>query len=438
MTSPKATIHVQVTWNVGTPRPDRHVVRDRTGAVLAEVAGNATSALVTAGITCGVRQAFTVEAVTDDGGSASAQSAVMDADDLACFQGPQQPPAVPVNVTATAHPDGSVTVSWALSTGGAVDSYLVGPLGGSTTTAPAGATSVVLRSLQPADGVQFVVQAIQGARTSTSQPSAPITIAGPPGAVTGLDVSMGSHPGGGWNVNATWSAADDHGSAVTGYVVDWSALGVRGSSTATSTSTAFSLTCTDLPDISLCTDGGTLTLTVTPRNSLGDGPAASASETVGPLIWREAVPRDRDVVVASIEAETPGVSEPAVRMTAHLDPPAAWVAHTGGCTLVVTPPSGPNTTRSIGCGPASYNVGTYLETGSVTVRVYANDVNGVDVSAMPVLETVPPRSTWPFCDATSGECLPVGCAATARDPAGRGRGRRRRRADPVVAAAPAR
>lgn len=391
---PRGVLQVVLTWTVGSPRPDRHVVRDAAGAVLAEVAGDATSAAVQ-GVPCDERLVLTVEAVSDDGGSAATRAPAVDT-------GACPGPEAPTGVTAVPAADGSVTVSW--TPHGDVDSFLVGPAGGSTTTAPGDATSVVLRAVPPGDGVRFVVQAVSGGTTATSQPSAPITVPGPPGAVGGLDVSHGSHPGDGWTVRASWTAADDHGSPVTGYDVRWSGFGTGGSSTTTGTSASFSLYCADLP--SMCTEGGTVTVTVTPRNALGDGPAADAQDAVAPLHPAPpARPQAGDTVVASVEPETPGMYEPAVEMTAHLAPPESWRTNDGECSVTIAPSSGPQTARSIGCAQTSVSLGLFSSAQSITVTVHAYAADGrSSVASAPVVGLVPPRNQWPLCFADTGIC----------------------------------
>lgn len=397
VTSPRATIHVQVSWTLGSPRPDRHLVRGSAGDVVAEVAGDATTALVT-GVACGVAQAFTVEAVTDDGGSASARSPEIEAASLACYVGPQ-PPTPPTDVAATAHPDGSVTVTWT-DTGTAADSYLVGPSGGATTTVPGDARSVVLRALQPAVGVQFVVQAVRGTVTTTSQPSAPVTVPGPPGPIGGpVLAEVVARAGDLLTVHLNWDAARDNGSPITGHVVAWSVGGNADSTIAAGPDVTFDVLCSG----PLCTDGGQFEVTVTPRNQLGDGPSASVWVTVpraAPVL-----PRDGDSVVVSVDAETPGQYEPAVEMTAHFDPPASWVGHTGECMMTVQRSSGPQTAGSVGCGRGTHSLGLFSAAGSVTVTVSALDTAGRTIAtAAPVTALVPPRNQWVLCFRDTGIC----------------------------------
>ncbi|KQR12018.1 hypothetical protein ASF78_12605 [Cellulomonas sp. Leaf334] len=397
VTSLRATIHVQVSWSIGSPRPDRHVVRDFEGDVVAEVAGDATTALVTT-VTCGVAQAFTVDAVTDDGGSASARSPEIEAASLACYVGPQQP-TPPTDVAATAHPDGSVTVTWT-DNGSVADSFLVGPVDGATTTVPGDARSVVLRALQPAVGVQFVVQAVRGTVTTTSQPSAPVTVPGPPGAIGGpVLAEVVARAGDLLTVHLNWDAARDNGSPITGHVVAWSVGGNADSTIAAGPDVTFDVLCSG----PLCTDGGQFEVNVTPRNQLGDGPTASVWVTVprpAPVL-----PRDGDPVVVGIEAETPGQYEPAVEMTAHLDPPAAWAANAGECMVVVERSTGGQTAGSIGCGASSHSLGLFSSGGSVTVTVSALDTAGRTIAtAAPATALVPPRNQWVLCFRDTGIC----------------------------------
>ncbi|MGY4643839.1 fibronectin type III domain-containing protein [Cellulomonas sp. URHB0016] len=390
-----------VTWRAGSPRPDRHVVRASAGgAAPVTVAGDATTATL-AGLTCATSLLVTVEAVTDDGRSASAESAVVKTDEC-----PERAPNAPTGVSATAHADGSVTVSWT-ATRGDVDSYLVGPLGGSTTTAAGTATSIVLRSLPPGDGVRFVVQAVRGGQSSSSLPSAPITVPGPPGATDlGPSNFLASYyqiAGGRDDVQVTlaWTVPDDGGSPLTGYLVTWSAAGgVSGSVSTTGTSYVIRERCTGEP---LCTSGGPFTMNVTPRNALGDGPTTSATVDIRPAppVWW---PQDGDEVVEHIDVKVPGQYEPAFEMSARLAPPQSWVDHTGGCTIEVTRSDGPQTSEPIGCAATEYSLGFFTSVGSVTVTVYAEDVDGVRVASAPATAPVPSRRTWPLCDPDTDVC----------------------------------
>jgi hypothetical protein len=392
-----------VTWRVGSPRPDRHVVRaSGGGAVPVEVSGDATVATLS-GLVCDALLVVTVEALSDDGGSASAESSSVETDEC-----PEQAPTAPTDVVATAHADGSVTVSWT-ATRGDVDSYLVGPVGGSTTTAPATATSIVLRSLQPGDGVQFVVQAVRGSLASASLPSAPVTVAGPPGPTdlgpSNFLASYYKKAGGRDTVSVTlaWTVPDDGGSPLTGYLVTWSGPGgVAGSTFTTETSYTIVEHCTGQP---LCTGGGSFPMTVTPRNALGDGPTASATvDIIPPPPIEDMLPQDGDSVVGSIDTKTPGQYEPAFEMTVTLDPPATWLAHPGGCTLVISPSDSPQTAQSIGCARATYSLGYFTAAGSVTVSVYAEDVDGRRVAAEPAVALVPSRRNWILCHPDTGVC----------------------------------
>jgi hypothetical protein len=132
--------------------------------------------------------------------------------------GPAAPPAAPAQVSAVAG-DRSAKVTWspAAPNGSDVTGYTVqsSPAGGSCST-----TSVSCNVTGLTDGTSytFTVAAHSAAGDGPpSAPSAPVTPKGAPTAPTSVVAS--GHRGG---ATVSWHApADDNGSAVTGYTVQW-------------------------------------------------------------------------------------------------------------------------------------------------------------------------------------------------------------------------
>ena len=229
------------------------------------VGGNQRSAEVT-GLVNGRTYRFTVHAVNAHGaGPKRASNPVVPTADV---------PDPPAHVTATANPDGTVTVTWpaangqgrpiarysvtAISADGAAE---IGSVSDTTFTSEAG-------TLDYGTQYAFTVVAVndKGAGSQPSPPSNTVVPFTRPGAVRQLVASSVDKPG---TVRATWLAAADNGRPITGYVV--SAGGREQTVTATSVElTGFG-------------DGQTVTVSVKAVNAAGAGPAATASaRTIAP------------------------------------------------------------------------------------------------------------------------------------------------------------
>lgn len=393
---------VQVAWRPVTPAPDAYVVRavhgDRLGLLAhpvdVEVAGTGATTATMVGGQC--RTDYTFEVVAVAGGVESAPGASARVRTGPCV-GPQAPLAAPTGVTATANADGTVTVTWTAASGD-VDSYLVGPVGGSTTSVDDGTTSVVLRDVPAGQGVRFVVQSVRGSETVASAPSAAVTVAGPPGAPSGVAISARSSTGTSHELTLVWDAAPANGSPVTAYDVRWNGAGLGGSTTVAVTSATIGFDCTGTP---LCEQGGTLTVTVTARNAAGAGPAATHAVAFEAYVG---MPAEGDVVVRGLRAGTPGRNDPGVPMYATLAPPASWVENAGTCTLVVSRGEAPST--GIGCVAGEVYLGSF-DGGGGTVSVAVRAGTGVTSAA--VTDTVPDRREWAYCDLVTTICTePVG------------------------------
>ncbi|UZN04535.1 hypothetical protein [Cellulomonas sp. S1-8] len=407
----EALADVVVTWQHASSPPDAYVVRTSVvGVAPLEVDGGATGATVR-GVVCGMRGTFTVEAVDGSARSAAASSPAV--------RTPPCPaaPAAPRGVTAVAHPDGSVTVSWEVSSD-PVDSYLVGPDGGSTTTAGAAATSIVLRDVPPGPAVRFGVRATHGRLTSAAVLSPAVAVAGAPGPVAPITVTLERRLDREITFVVRWTPPDDNGSSLTRYVVTWTGTGISGSSTpgavsgcsagqgcgsgaAQRTEVQVDAPCSGA---GVCADGGPLTITVAAENGVGTGPVASAELDVPPA-------SGRTTVIAGVEAVTPALNDPDVHMVVHLDPPPVFRDHPGACLLEVEHSAGSRSTSGWSCQPGDVVIGPFPE-GVITVTARTVSPDGsAGYGSMPSRADVPPRNQWAYCDLTTGICTdPVGLA----------------------------
>lgn len=390
-----------VSWTATGPTPDGYVVRAVGGGPApVSVGGDRTTATV-AGIACGTRPTFTVEAVLGDEVARSAPSAPVTA--APC---PPTAPTAATGVGASAAGDGSVTVSWTPASSGA-DAYVVAPEGGSGTQVDGAATSVVLRDVPAGAGVRFVVQTRLGGAVAQSAPSNAVTVAGPPGAPGAVSASLAGRSGDSLSVALSFSAAAENGSPVTSYTAHWSGGGVSGSAGVPAGGTTLAVGCAGRE---LCTAGGTLQVTVVARNGVGDGPGGSGAVTVPAP--PPPPPAAGDVVVTALDASAPGTYDSEIPMTAYLSPPATWRQHAGGCRIVVDGSATPIACDHSGAVP----VGSYPQYTYVSVHVEALDVAGAVVASATVTAQVPARNTWGQCDPVTGICTqPVSTPLTDAD-----------------------
>lgn len=212
-----------------------------------------------AGLTNGKRYTFTVYAVNTKGhGPRRAANPIVPTSDV------PDPPRKP---TATAHPDGTVTVTWPAANGQGhkITRYEVTPVSGG---APADAqtvkgTSLTFKAGTLAYGTQyaFTVTSVNdlGASSKASPPSGTVVPFTRPGAPKRLSASTVDAPG---SIAVNWAAADANGRPVTAYKVS------AGGTTTTVTS-GTSVTLTGFGD------GTTITVSVTAVNEAGTGPAAT-------------------------------------------------------------------------------------------------------------------------------------------------------------------
>lgn len=397
---------VTVTWQAPARPPAAYVVRASTaGSAPVEVDGAVTRTVVRS-VACGTRTTFTVESVDGGARSAAASSAVVRTP--AC---PAAPDA-PRGVTADAGADGSVTVTWDAA-GEPVDSYLVGPSGGSATTADGTATSVVLRDVPPGAAVRFSVRAVRDGLTGAATLSPAVAVVGPPGAVAPVTAALDSRLDREVTFVVRWQPPADNGSPVTRYVVTWSGPGMSGSSTPGAiTGCSAARGCgagagqrTEVTVVApcegagVCADGGVLTVSVAAENGVGPGVAATAELVVPP-------PSGRTTVISGIEPVTPALDDPDVRMVVHLDPPPSFRDHAGACVLEIEHSDGTRSTAGWSCQPGDVVIGPF-QPGVVVVTARMLDADGsAGAGSMPSRTEVPPRNQWASCDRVTGVCTP--------------------------------
>ncbi len=173
--------------------------------------------------------------------------------------------SAPASITGTR---GNASVSVAFAAASAPDGFPVQKYtvtaspGGAKCTTQVGVTpnplGCVVPGLTNGQPYTFKVVATNEAGDSPASPaSAPVTPATSPGAPTGVSGLVSSQPGA---IDTSWLAADDGGSAITGYKVTASPGG------GTCTTSGLSCTVAGLPA------GGTYTMSVVATNALGDGP----------------------------------------------------------------------------------------------------------------------------------------------------------------------
>ncbi|MGO1317436.1 MAG: hypothetical protein ACTMIR_10435, partial [Cellulomonadaceae bacterium] len=277
---------------------------------------------------------------------------------------PDPTPQAVTGVEATAEADGSVTVRWTPAP--AADSYLVRPVGGSGTNAPAGASSVRISDAPRGTSVRYEVVTRLGSQQAVSAPSGAVTVADVPTVVTGLSAALSSRTATQLQVAVSFGAASANGSPVTGYRVSYSGGGVSGATDlgAGATSTTLTIDCTGQ---GLCTAGGQLRVEVVAANAVGQGPAAAATTTVPEPDPTE--PRSGDSLPIGFHTGGSG-AETGTGYVTLTGPPAWWAGHPGGCRVEVV--AGLGMSQDIPCAGGTVRIGH--NTGSmreVTVRVVA-------------------------------------------------------------------
>jgi hypothetical protein len=193
------------------------------------------------------------------------------------------PTAAPGQVTNVTGAPGfdSVTLSWsAPSSGGAPTQYTITPYIGSTAQTPVTvtgtppATTTTITGLQQGTPYTFTVQATNPTGNgAVSAASSAVTPSGPvaPAAPTGVSAIPASG-----QVQVSWTAPANNGSAITGYTITPYLGSTAQTPTQTLNGSATSATVTGL------TNGAAYTFTVAATSNLGTGAASSASAAVSP------------------------------------------------------------------------------------------------------------------------------------------------------------
>lgn len=230
----------------------------------------AASATVT-GLTNGTAYIFRVSAVNavGTGSVSSSSSAVTPSSGTA--------PLAPTSLSANAG-SAQLALSWTAPSsngGSAITGYSVQytPAGGSATTVSTGGTSTsyTLTGLTNGTAYTVAVAAVNAIGTSSYSSTASGTPVGVPGAPTGVSGTSGDS-----QVALTWTApSSTGGSAITGYVVEYTPAG-GSAATVNTGSTTTSYTKTGL------TNGTAYTFRVAAINAVGTGSYSSASGSVTP------------------------------------------------------------------------------------------------------------------------------------------------------------
>lgn len=252
----------------------------------------------------------------------------------------------------------------------------------------------MLTDVPPGSTVRFVVETRLGSSTAVSAPSNSVTIPGVPGAPSSLAASLSGRSGTVLTVTVSIGASQDNGSAVVTRTIRYSGGGVSGTATTGGTSATLTIDCSGR---ALCTSGGTLQVTATATNGVGEGSATSTNVAIPAP--PPPPPAAGDVVVTSVDHQSPGLRDPEVPVVASFSPPASWRDH-GQCELHV---AGAITfvNRSFPCGTTdAYLGGVSGGGGSVTVVVRAI-VNGRAVDSAAVTGEIPPRNWWGYCDSNN-------------------------------------
>lgn len=248
------------------------VVNQDTGATVYQSATYDSSPFVATGLTTGVSYQVRVAPVNAIG---QGEEDFSDSIPGATI------PGAPTGLSATAG-DGTAALSWtapASDGGGEITGYVVEytPAGGSAETSGTGSagTTFTLNSVNSTvtNGVTYSVRvaAANAAGQGPYSSAVNVTLPTVPGAPTALSSTAGNA-----QVPLTWTApASNGGSAITGYVVEWTPSGGSATTVNTGSATA-SYTKTGLAN------GTAYTFRVAAINSVGTGPYSS-SVTVTPV-----------------------------------------------------------------------------------------------------------------------------------------------------------
>jgi hypothetical protein len=274
-------------------------------------------------------------------------------------------PDAPATVIAVPG-DGSAQVSWtapANDGGAAVTGYTATASPGGATCTSTGATSCNIQPLTNGVAYTFTVTATSSVGTSNpSTPSAAVTPTAAPPSSTAPEAptSVIAVPGDG-SAQVSWTApANDGGTPITGYTVTADPSGATCTSTGVTSCVVSSLT----NDVAY-------TFTVTATNSVGTGPASTASAAVTPTAAPpSSTAPDAPTAVTAVPGDgsaqvswTAPANDGGAAITGYIvttNPSGATCTSTGATTCVVQPLTNgdPYTftvtaTNSVGQGPSS-------------------------------------------------------------------------------------
>ncbi|MBN9620963.1 MAG: hypothetical protein J0H43_14725 [Actinobacteria bacterium] len=320
-------------------------------------------------------------ATSSSASSSASSSSASPSGSTSPSSGPSQPSAPGTGTaTATARPDGTVLVSWTGSPAPGGFLITMADTGQQVADVPTGATSATVTVLTPGTVASLVVHAFADQTrqrelwTATTNTVTAITA---PGAPTGVQTSV-THTGGSAQITVSWTAGPANGGAVS-YTV--AATGASATTTTAGTSAQIEVPCSGT--------GCSGTVTVTPNNAAGDGPAGQATFQAGPAVSvgkQNPPPTDPTTPAATpppappavpaggqsmvtITSSTPGTSDGSdavVNLTITM--PADWQAWNGTCEL----DDNGALSRSLTCSQATTTTSLYYGvSGSHTYTVVA-------------------------------------------------------------------
>jgi hypothetical protein len=341
------------------------------------------------GLANGTSYRFSVYAVNSQGRSARAYAPpVIPTSDV---------PDPPGAVTATANPDGTVTVTWpaAFGQGRAISSYRVTSITGGV-TAPVGAvttTSMVIPRGSLAFGTQFAFTVVSindiSAASNDSPVSNTIIPFTTPGAPVNVTAAAAANQRGAIQVG--WGAAQSNGRPVLKYEV------VQPDGTTIDVTTGTSATLSGFPDDTA------VQVTVRAVNLAGNGPDGTASaRTVG-------------APSLTVTGSTPAYNSMSVTVTPN---------NRGGASICSLAVAGAGT-ASAACttAPITLTVGglwpnnTYSYTVSITNPVGTDSASGSQASNQMRFTVVCPNNTGGYCNGGIWAYLTPSQQGTADPPA---------------------
>ncbi|WP_165367816.1 fibronectin type III domain-containing protein [Phytoactinopolyspora endophytica] len=386
-----------VTWDPPAEAPDSFRVEpDEPNAGPSETVNADASSVVVSDLRPGTSIRYRVVSVGEDGQqTASEWSSPFD------VQGETPDPAAPAGVTAQSYTPGTVDVTWSNSNPAVIpDEYRIVQVGGVAEPVQVGSVGslrldYVVEGLAEGAEVSFRVDAVIDDRTAESDVTAPVTVMEtektPPGAPRNVGASARDRTDAQTVVvDVSWSApADDGGAPVTEYRVS----GGGESVSAGGTSAALTINCAGQ---SLCTDGGSVNVSVVAVNSEGSGDAGTATATVSaPPAPDPELPGTPENVGASARDRTDA-------QTVVVDVSWSAPADDGGAAVTEYRVSGGGASTDSGGTSAALTIncaGQSLCTdgGSVQVEVRAVNSEGAGAAgtATATVDAPPPQITPP-------------------------------------------